>query len=57
MKKEGKTQVEKAKLKPNKHKDNLPVFGKAFLAMLLKLFNEVTTISTRLEFPLTAEVL
>ena len=57
MKKEGKTQVEKAKLKPNKHKDNLPVFGKAFLAMLLKLFNEVTTISTGLEFPLTAEVL
>ena len=53
MKKENKVQVEKAKLKLKEHKGNLPGFGPAFLAMLFKLLNEPTTLSTGLEFLLT----
>ena len=53
-KKREEIQVEKAKLKPNEHKDNLPGLGQAFLPMLFKLLNELTTLFTGLEFPLTA---
>ena len=52
MKKENEIQVEKAKLKLNEHKDNLPGFAQAFLAILFKLLNElqVTTLLPALSF-------